>query len=169
MKTINTCIYARVSTSGQQYDRQLAELREYADRMGYVVVREFSEKISGAKKVEEREALMELLSYVETHPVDKVLIYECSRLSRRAVDFLSVIETLSARKVSVYIHRTGLRPYSQTARLTRLRSWCWESLHNLTPWSAPSSAAGWRAAITTIATLAARWAERRAGASLTSR
>ena len=76
MKTINTCIYARVSTSGQQYDRQLAELREYADRMGYVVVREFSEKISGAKKVEEREALMELLSYVETHPVDKVLIYE---------------------------------------------------------------------------------------------
>ena len=56
MKTINTCIYARVSTSGQQYDRQLAELREYADRMGYVVVREFSEKISGAKKVEEREA-----------------------------------------------------------------------------------------------------------------
>ena len=34
MKTINSCIYARVSTSGQQYDRQLAELREYADRMG---------------------------------------------------------------------------------------------------------------------------------------
>ena len=105
---INTCIYARVSTSGQQCDRQLAELREYANRMGYEVVREFSEKISGAKKVEEREALVELLSYVEAHPVNKVLIYECSRLSRRAVDFLSVIETLSARKVSVYIHQNGL-------------------------------------------------------------
>ena len=39
MKPINTCIYARVSTSGQQYDRQLADLREFADRMGYVVVR----------------------------------------------------------------------------------------------------------------------------------
>ena len=51
---------------------------------------------------------MELLSYVETHPVDKVLIYGRSRLSRRAVDFLSVIETLSARKVSVYIHQNGL-------------------------------------------------------------
>lgn len=76
--------------------------------MGYVVVREFSEKISGAKKVEEREALMELLSYVDTHPVVKVLIYECSRLSRRAVDFLSVIEPLSAQKVSVYIHQNGL-------------------------------------------------------------
>jgi len=76
--------------------------------MDYDVVMEFSEKISGAKKVEEREALVGLLSYVEANPVDKVLIYECSRLSRRAVDFLSVIETLSALKVSVYIHQNGL-------------------------------------------------------------
>lgn len=56
--------------------------------MEYGVVAEFTEKISGAKKVEERQALMELLAYVEQHKVDKVLIYECSRLSRRAVDSL---------------------------------------------------------------------------------
>ena len=48
MKT-RVCIYARVSTQGQDYERQLAELREYAIRMGFEVVREFSEKISGAK------------------------------------------------------------------------------------------------------------------------
>ena len=42
------CIYARVSTQGQDYQRQLSELREYAERMNYEVVREFSEKISGA-------------------------------------------------------------------------------------------------------------------------
>ncbi len=105
---VKVCIYARVSTKGQDYERQLVELRDYAEKMSYEVVREFSEKISGAKKVEEREALVELLSFVEVHPVDKVLIYECSRLSRRAVDFLSVIETLTARKVSVYIHQNGL-------------------------------------------------------------
>lgn len=108
MKRIKACIYARVSTKGQEFERQLAELRQYAEKMGYEVVMEFSEKISGAKKVEEREALVGLLSYVEANPVDKVLIYECSRLSRRAVDFLSVIETLSALKVSVYIHQNGL-------------------------------------------------------------
>ena len=108
MKRIKACIYARVSTKGQEYERQLAELRQYAEKMDYEVVMEFSEKISGAKKVEEREALVGLLSYVEANPVDKVLIYECSRLSRRAVDFLSVIETLSALKVSVYIHQNGL-------------------------------------------------------------
>lgn len=101
-------IYTRVSTQGQEYERQLAELRDYAARMNYEVVEEFSEKVSGAKRVEEREALLNLLRYVESHKVDKVLIYECSRLSRRAIDFLSVIESLTARKISVYIHQNGL-------------------------------------------------------------
>ena len=76
--------------------------------MEYEVVAEFTEKISGAKKVEERQALIELLAYTETHKVDKVLIYECSRLSRRAVDFLSVIENLTAKRISVYILQNGL-------------------------------------------------------------
>ncbi len=97
-------IYARVITSTQDYERQLDELRSYSKRMGYEVVKEFSEKISGAKKVEEREALSDLLN----NEVDKVLIYECCRLSRRAVDFLSVIELLSEQGVSVYIHLNGL-------------------------------------------------------------
>lgn len=43
-------IYARVSTNIQDYQRQLYELREYAARMEYEVVKEFSEKVSGAKK-----------------------------------------------------------------------------------------------------------------------
>lgn len=108
MERVKAIIYARVSTIGQDYDRQLAELRQYADRMGYDVVKTFSEKISGAKKVEERQAMTELLNYVEVNKVDKVLIYECSRLSRRAVDFLSIIETFNEKKISLYIHQNGL-------------------------------------------------------------
>ena len=101
-------IYARVSTQGQDYERQLAELREYARKMQYEVVMEFCEKVSGAKTVAERQALTELLSFVECNKVDKVLIYECSRLSRRAIDFLTVIENLTAKKISVYILQNGL-------------------------------------------------------------
>jgi len=105
MKTI---IYARVSTNNQDYERQIADLREYASRMNYEIVKEFSEKVSGAKKVAEREQLSELMNYVQTHKVDKVLIYECSRLSRRIVDFLSIVEQLNDLKVSLYIHQNGL-------------------------------------------------------------
>lgn len=108
MEKTKAIIYARVSTAGQDYDRQLVELKQYADRMGYDVVKTFSEKISGTKKLEERQAMTELLNYVEINKVDKVLIYECSRLSRRAVDFLSIIETFNEKKISLYIHQNGL-------------------------------------------------------------
>ena len=107
MKT-RVCIYARVSTQGQDYERQLAALREYASRMGFEVVKEFSEKISGAKNIAERQALVELLDYAATNHVDKVLVYECSRISRRAIDFLQVIEQLTQMHVSVYILQNGL-------------------------------------------------------------
>ena len=107
MKT-RICIYARVSTQGQDYQRQLTELREYAERMNYEVVREFSEKISGAKTIAERQALTDLLDFAATNHIDKVLVYECSRISRRAIDFLQVIEQLTQMKVSVYILQNGL-------------------------------------------------------------
>ena len=102
------CIYARVSTQSQDYQRQLSELREYATRMNYEVVKEFSEKISGAKAIAERQALTELLDYAAANRIDKVLVYECSRISRRAIDFLQVIEQLTQMKVSVYILQNGL-------------------------------------------------------------
>lgn len=106
--TMDVVIYARVSTKTQDYDRQLSELRTYAARMQYNVVREFAEVVSGAKKVNEREAMSELLTYCNDNHVDKVLIYECSRLSRRSVDFLQIVEYLNERKISVYIHQNGL-------------------------------------------------------------
>lgn len=105
---VNVIIYARVSTKGQEYDRQVEELKAYAERMNYNTIKVFTEKISGAKKVEERQALTELLEYVEANHVDKVLVYECSRISRRAVDFLQVIDYLTTKKISVYIHQNGL-------------------------------------------------------------
>ena len=101
-------IYARVSTSTQDYDRQLSELREYARKMDFEVIKEFSEKISGAKKVAEREQLSELLEYVSKNGIDKILIYECSRLSRRIVDFLQIVEMLNEMKISLYILQNGL-------------------------------------------------------------
>ena len=101
-------IYARVSTSAQDYTRQITELRKYAKKQNFEIVKEFSEKISGGKKVEERAAIKEMLDFVKFNKVDKVLIYECSRLSRRQLDFLSIIEQLTEAGVSLYILQNGL-------------------------------------------------------------
>lgn len=115
-------IYARVSTVIQDYDRQIDELKDYAKRMNNQVVKVFSEKVSGTKKVAERNALSELLDYVRTNKVDKVLIYECSRLSRRIVDFLQVIEELNELKVSLYIHQNGLETLLQDGSVNPIAS-----------------------------------------------
>ena len=101
-------IYARVSTSAQDYTRQITELRKYAKKQNYEFVKEFSEKISGGKKIEERVAIKELLDFVKSNKVEKVLVYEASRLSRRQLDFLSIIETLTELGVSLYILQNGL-------------------------------------------------------------
>ena len=119
---MDVVIYARVSTKPQDYDRKLSELRSYAAKMQYNVVREFAEVISGAKKVNEREAMSELLDYCKDNHVDKVLIYECSRLSRRAVDFLQIIEYLNDRKISVYIHQNGLETLLPNGKINPIAS-----------------------------------------------
>ena len=115
-------IYVRVSTLAQEYDRQIDELKDYAKHMNYQVVKVFSEKISGAKKIADRNALSELLDYVRNNKVDKVLIYECSRLSRRIVDFLQVIEQLNELRVSLYIHQNGLETLLQDGSINPIAS-----------------------------------------------
>ena len=117
-------IYARVSTSTQDYTRQITELRNYAWKQNYKIVKEFSEKISGGKKIEERAAIRELLDFVKSNKVEKVLVYECSRLSRRQLDFLSIIEQLTEAGVSLYILQNGLETLLPDGRPNPIANLC---------------------------------------------
>ena len=117
-------IYARVSTSAQDYTRQITELRNYAWKQNYQIVKEFSEKISGGKKIEERAAIKELLDFVKSNKVEKVLVYECSRLSRRQLDFLSIIEQLTEVGVSLYILQNGLETLLPDGRPNPIANLC---------------------------------------------
>ena len=47
-------ILARVSTDKQEYQRQINELTDYCNRVGWTVEAVFSNKVSGAKTIEER-------------------------------------------------------------------------------------------------------------------
>ena len=117
-------LYARVSTSAQDYTRQITELRNYAWKQNYQIVKEFSEKISGGKKIEERAAIKELLDFVKSNKVEKVLVYECSRLSRRQLDFLSIIEQLTEAGVSLYILQNGLETLLPDGRPNPIANLC---------------------------------------------
>ena len=101
-------IFSRVSTQIQDYTRQTDELLEYASKMGYTVQRIFEEKISGAKKNEERKELMAMMEYIENNKIEKVLTWELSRIGRDAISVLQVIELLNEAKVSLFIKNYNL-------------------------------------------------------------
>ena len=107
MKT-KVVIFSRVSTLVQDYTRQTNELMEYAEKMGYTVEKVFEEKISGAKKNEERKELMAMMTYIKSNQIEKVLTWELSRIGRNAVQVLQVIEMLNEAKVSLYIKNYNL-------------------------------------------------------------
>ena len=100
MKTI---IYSRVSTQGQDFNRQIDELRAYAISQSWTVDAIFAEKISGAKKNDERLELSRMMDYIDAHQVDKVLIWELSRLGRNTIEVLKTIELWNEAKVSLFI------------------------------------------------------------------
>ena len=102
------CIFARVSTSIQDYDRQVNELTALAQRNGWSVEAVFSEKISGAKKNSERKELSRMVDYVQAHHISKVAVTELSRLGRDTLQVLEVIEQFNRLGISLYIQNYGI-------------------------------------------------------------
>ena len=98
-----TVIYSRVSTQGQDFNRQIDELRADAVSQSWTVDAIFAEKISGAKKNDERLELSRMMDYIGAHQVDKVLIWELSRLGRNTIEVLKTIELFNEARVSLFI------------------------------------------------------------------
>ena len=109
MKVVLLC---RVSTNAQDYNGQVNELTTYCGQRGWQVEKIFANKVSGAKKLEERAEIVELLSYVETHKVDKVCVLEISRLGRNTLEALKVIELLNEKGICLYIQNYNLETIS---------------------------------------------------------
>lgn len=103
-------IYARVSSNNDRQDttRQIEDLKKYADSQNIKIVKIFEEKISGAKKIEERQILTDCLEYCKQESVNFLLLSELSRLGRSTLQVLRSLEILHNSKVSVYIQNLGL-------------------------------------------------------------
>ena len=107
---IRAVIYSRVSTEGNRQDteRQTNELIEYANKMGYELVEVFEEKVSGYKKNEDRPIFSKMLVEIDKGTIDKVLVWELSRIGRSVIQSLQNIQLLTDKKVSIYIKNFNL-------------------------------------------------------------
>lgn len=98
----------RVSTNSQDYEYQRNTLTDICKRNGWEVVHTVENKVSGAKKSEEREEIVELLDYVKNNDVDIVVATEVSRLGRDTLEALKIFEILNENKVNLYFANYGI-------------------------------------------------------------
>lgn len=101
-------ILARVSTDRQDYQRQINELSDYCTNVGWSIEEIFANKVSGAKKIEEREEIKSLVEYVKENQIKRVVCLEISRVGRNTLEALKVIQFLTENGVSLYVKNYNL-------------------------------------------------------------
>lgn len=97
------CLLLRVSLNSQDYEYQRTLLTELCEHKGWEIVRTFENKVSGAKKNEERKEIVELIDYVRHNKVDRVVATEISRIGRDTLEALKTIEILNENHVNLYL------------------------------------------------------------------
>jgi DNA invertase Pin-like site-specific DNA recombinase len=88
-----------VSTADQSCDRQARDLKAFAKRAGYQVVKVLKETGSGAKL--DRAERKKVLELAQRRDIDAVLVTELSRWGRSTIDLLNTLRELESWKVSV--------------------------------------------------------------------
>lgn len=113
---VNAVIYSRVSSMSDRQDnqRQTSELLEYANRMGYNIVNIYEEKVSGLKRNSEKPIFSKMLDDIDNSimtnecKIEKILVWELSRIGRGVLQSLQNIQLLNERKVCLFIKNFNL-------------------------------------------------------------
>ncbi len=101
-------IWSRVSSKSQDNQRQVSNLKQVATEKNWTVKRVFEEKVSGTVKSTERKEFQKILDYTEQYNIKLVLISEISRIGRRAVDVLNVVDTFHKKGIAIYIQQFNM-------------------------------------------------------------
>ena len=100
-------IYARVSSVGdrQNTDRQVYDLRDFANRNDYQIIKTFEEHVSGAKRQHERPVLQDCLEYCKNEGVDIILVSELSRIGRNVLGVFETVKFCIDSKINIYFQK----------------------------------------------------------------
>ena len=98
--------YLRVSSVDQHVETQLHDLRQLAAQRGLEIVKEYTDRISGAKA--RRPGLDELMQDARRGRFDVVLVWASDRIARSVKHFLEVLDELNRLEVEFVSFRENI-------------------------------------------------------------
>jgi DNA invertase Pin-like site-specific DNA recombinase len=99
-------LYSRVSTYDQNPQTQILDLRQMAAQRSYVIVKEYTEKISGTKA--KRPGLDAMMADARRGQFDVVMTWACDRIARSTRHFLEVLGELNRISVEFVSFRESI-------------------------------------------------------------
>lgn len=101
----SVAIYARVSTTeqaeeGYSIDEQLRLLREWCDRNGFAVYKEYADRGISGKNITARPALKQLINDAKQKEFDIVLVWKMNRISRDILDILKLVNVFEQNGIN---------------------------------------------------------------------
>ncbi|UJF15954.1 recombinase family protein [Jeotgalibaca sp. MA1X17-3] len=98
--------YIRVSTQeqaveGHSLGAQREVIKRYCQRKGYDLINCYSDEGISGKSMDKRFGIQDLLEDSKNEQFDVVVIWKLSRLSRKLIDTLSIIDTLSDNNIAL--------------------------------------------------------------------
>lgn len=105
---MDAIIWSRVSSLSQDNLRQVSNLKQVASEKGWNVKRVFEEKVSGTVKSTERKEFSKILEYTAQYNIKLVLISEISRIGRKVVDVLNVVDTFHRNGIAIYVQQFNM-------------------------------------------------------------
>ncbi len=115
---MRVAIYARVSTGEQNPELQLRELRDYAERRGFIAHREYVEKVTGdlrrRKRAPEFEAMM---ADARRRRFDCVLVWKYDRFARSLGALVAALQEFRDLGIDFISHTQAIDTTTPMGRL----------------------------------------------------
>jgi len=107
--------YQRVSTSQQELENQTNALDKQIELLGWTLVGEYKEVISGIK--DNRPQLQQMLEDARLRKFDRVIVFSLDRLGRKIVQVVNTIHALEESGVHIFVVKQSIDSSTQSGKI----------------------------------------------------
>ena len=114
---MRTATYKRVSTQKQELENQSNSIAKQIDVLGWTLVKEYEEVISGTKTRDSRPQLRQLIADARKREFDRLVVFSLDRLGRSIVDVINTIHELEECGVHIFVVKNSIDTSTSSGRV----------------------------------------------------